>query len=301
MPDSDAAQDAADGTARVGLVTPAGSTRWFRAAAAPGPALAVRLRRPVTSVAAVAAVRPGRPTAQFGPPSIADAAGGVFVADGQLQDALAPPRWGYAGHDGAFAAFADRFARGPLSLAAPPGRSVAGASVTRAAGPVTEPTAAVVRSSRGVEVIRSVAAIPGWAATWHPRHGPVRSLMVRAAGLVQAVLVPAGAGVLTWSYVAPGFGEGAALSLGAAAVLVLLLLAASRYQSGRHRAGHPPARASRGAPVVGGSGGTGPAHAPVGSARPASRPRGAGQWAVPPLGGPPGTALVPAAARRDRT
>ncbi len=249
MPDSDAAQDAADGTARVGLVTPAGHTRWFRAAAGPGPVLAVRLAHPVAGVAAVAAVRPGHRPLQLGPPSIADAAGSVFVADGELQDALTAPRWGYAGHDGSFAVFADRFAQGPLSLSALPGGSVAGASVTRAAGPATEPTAAVVHSPHGVEVIRSVAAIPGWSATWHPRHGAARALTVRAAGLVQAVLVPAGAGLLTWSYVSPGFAEGAALSLGALLVAVLLLLVAAGYQSGRHRA-RPgwagPVRASAG-------------------------------------------------------
>ena len=264
VPDSDAAQDVQDGTARVGLVTPAGRTRWFRAAAAPGPALAVRLRRPVTSVAAVAAVRPGHRTVQFGPPSIADAAASVFVADGQLQDALTPPRWDYAGHDGAFAVFADRFARGPLSLSARPGRSVAGASVTRAAGPVTEPTAARVASAHGVEVIRSVTAIPGWTATWHPRHGSARALTVRAAGLVQAVLVPAGAGLLTWSYVSPGFGEGVVLSLGAGAVLVLLLLVASGFQSGRHRAGRVPGRAAGGGSAPAGS--SLPAGAPAGGA-----------------------------------
>jgi hypothetical protein len=231
VPDSDARQDAATGT-QIGLVRPNGPTRWFKAYAASASLLAIRLRHPVASVA-MAGWAGGKPC-PLGPPSIAVPGGNVFVADGQLQNALVPPRWGFAGHDGSFAVFVDHFAVRPLSVQALPGRSASGASVRRVAGPATEPTAAAVSSPHGVRVVRSVAAIPGWSATWHPRAGPAAALAVHRAGLVQAVDIPPGTGVVTWSYVPPGFRMGAALSLSAAVLVLLLALAApgrSRFRA----------------------------------------------------------------------
>jgi hypothetical protein len=151
------------------------------------------------------------------------------VANGQLQDALTAPQWGLAGLDGSFAVFVDRSARSMLSLEALAGRSTSGAAVRQVSGPAAEPTAAAVRSPHGVRVVRSVAAIPGWSATWHPESGKPVPLAISRAGLVQAVDVPPGRGILTWSYVSPGFRAGFALSLGAAALLLLLLIAAGRW------------------------------------------------------------------------
>lgn len=226
VPDPAAGQDAAAG-ARIGLITPAGNTRWLRPAAS-RQGLAVSLPHPLTAVA-VTAIAGSRP-ARLGPPAAAGPGGSVNVADGQLQAALVPPRWRYAGQDGPFAIFTDRFARGPLSLRALPGRPAAGASVRLAAGPAADPRAAAVYSRHGVQVIRSVAATPGWSATWHPRHGRAVSLPVSRAGLVQAVSVPAGRGVVTWSYLPPGFLAGGLLSL-AAFLLILGLLASWRRQA----------------------------------------------------------------------
>jgi len=220
VPDADARQDAAAGT-RIGLMTAGGRTRWF-AASAPGPSrLAISLPRPATGVAVVARAG-GRPS-HLGPLSITGTNGSVFVADGQLQDALVPPRWGYAGHDGSFAVFADHLARGPLSLQPLPGRPAAGASVRRVSGPAAVPAAAAVSSPHGIRVIRSVTAIAGWSATWHPRHGPPVTLAVGRAGLVQAVDVPPGRGVVTWRYLPPWFPAGFTLSLVAAALILVLL------------------------------------------------------------------------------
>jgi hypothetical protein len=239
VPDSDAGQDAAAGT-QIGLMMPDGATRWFRSSAPRPSLLAISLPHPVTSVAVVA--QAGGEPSHLGPLSIVDSDGTVFVANGQLQNALVPPRWGYAGHDGSFAVFVDHFARGPLSLEALPGRSTAGASVRRVAGSATEPTAATVFSPHGVRVIRSVTATAGWSATWHPRRGPAAALAVRRAGLVQAVDVPPGRGVVTWSYLPPWFTAGFALSLVATA-LILLLVAGPLLLNGRrplHRRRPPP-------------------------------------------------------------
>jgi hypothetical protein len=225
VPDPNARQDAAAGT-QIGLTTPGGSTRWFRAQAVTASALAISLSRPVASTEITGWA--GSVSSPLGPPSVAEPDGKVFVADGQLQSALVPPRWGFAGFDGPFAVFADHFARGPLSMQALPGRSTAGASVSEVTGPAAEPTAANVVSPHGVRVVRSVAAIPGWSATWHPRHGQTTTLTVRRAGLVQAVDVPPGAGIVTWSYTPPGFTVGLELSIAAAALMLLLLLLAHR-------------------------------------------------------------------------
>ena len=240
VPDADAWQDAAEGT-RIGLLTSSGATRWFTAAAA-GPArLAISLPRALTSVAVVAQAG-GRPD-RLGPASVTDTDGRVFVADGQLQDALIPPRWGYAGRDGSLAVFVDHFASGLFRLQAIPGRPAQGASVRRVAGSATAPAAAAVFSPHGVRVIRSVAAIAGWSATWHPRRGPAAALAVRRDGLVQAVDVPSGPGVVTWRYRPPGFRMGFALSLGATALILLALIGGLLVS--RSRRPHEPAASFR--------------------------------------------------------
>ncbi len=110
-----------------------------------------------------------------------------------------------------------------LSIEALAGRPAAGAWITGAGGAAAEPAAATVFSRSGARVVRSVSDIPGWSATWQPRHGPAVALAVQRDGLVQAVDVPAGLGVITWSYTPPLFPAGLALSLAATAALLALL------------------------------------------------------------------------------
>jgi hypothetical protein len=171
------------------------------------------------------------------------------VANGQLQDALVPPAWKFAGQDGSFAVFADHDARSELSVRALSDGPATGSSVRILSGTADQPSAAAVRSRHGVRLIRSVAAIPGWTATWHPRNGQARALAVRRAGVVQSVDIPPGSGVVTWSYAPPRFIASLALSLGALAVLLLLAALWSRgLLAGRSRAARPsrriPARSS---------------------------------------------------------
>jgi len=233
LPDRHAARDAS--RIRIGLLTPGGSTRWFRARAAGPELLKARLPRSVTGVAVIA--RAGGERVRLGPPSVTGPHGAVFVADGQLQDALVPPRWTFASQDGPFAVFVDHFARAPLVLEALPGRSASGASVTVLSGPADEPAAARVRSPHGVRLVRAVAAIPGWSATWQPADGQPVALPVRRAGLVQAVDVPPGAGVVSWNYVPPGFTAGLAPSIAAAVIIPVLFLPGRRSLRRRGRRG----------------------------------------------------------------
>ncbi len=236
LPDGTARTDAAAG-ARIGLVTPGGSTRWYHAHSAGDSLLAIRLRHPVASIAVVA--RAGHTSTRLGPPAKTTSVrnGDAFGADGQLQDALIPPRWHFAGLDGAFAIFTDHYAAGALSLRPLAGSPDSGASVRQVAGSAAEPTAAAVRSPHGVSIVRSVAAIPGWTATWHPRHGPAIDLTVRQTGLVQIVDVPPGSGIVTWSYVTPGFTRGLALSV--VAILALVALLTGQWMLRRHRRATP--------------------------------------------------------------
>lgn len=265
VPDRRAPADAAAGTG-LGLTAPDGKTRWFRARAAGSSALEVSLPRPVTAVAILARPpAPGRHAAPFvlGAPSIALAGGRAEVADGQLQDALVPPRWGMAGFDGGFAVFADRFAAGPLTLSSgvtapwpgspgghppaprtrgssmrvfPGGMTLGGASVRYVTGAAGQATTATVSSVHGVRLVRSVAAIPGWSAVWQPRDGRPVTLPVRRDGVVQAVDVPPGRGTVTWHYTTPRLVPGLVIS--AAAALLTLLLAVAR---GRGRPAEPVA------------------------------------------------------------
>jgi hypothetical protein len=221
VPDSDANKDAAGGL-RIGLVTPAGKVRWFTAQATTSTSLQIRPSSPVTSVAVVGWA--GSSSSPLGPPSIVVPGRGVLVADGLLQDALQPPQWVPGGQDGSFGVFVNRDARGFLGLQALPGRSAAGASVTVGGGPAGEPTSAAVRSPHGVRLVRSVAAIPGWTASWRPRTGSAVPLAVQRAGVVQAVDVPPGTGVVTWTYTPPWFTIGLALSLTGLGLIVILLV-----------------------------------------------------------------------------
>ncbi len=239
VPDADARQDAA-GT-QLGLTMPDGSTRWFRARAITSSTLVITLPRPVASIAVIVQAH-GVPSL-LGPPSISGD-GSVFVADGQLQAALVPSHWTFAGFDGSFAVFANQFAQPPLRIQALPGRSASGAWVRGSGGAPAEPTVATVFSPHGARVVRSVTAISGWSATWQPRHGPATTLTVQRDGLIQAVDVPAGLGVVTWSYTPPLFPAALVLSLAATALVLLFFLAA--LAAGRARKlmsrSHPPRR-----------------------------------------------------------
>ena len=245
VPDADARQDAAAGT-QIGLMAPDGSTNWFRARAITPSTLAITLPRPVASTAVLGQAH-GAPCA-LGPPSIVAADGSAFVADGQLQNAVVPSHWEFAGFDGSFAVFGNGFVQGQLRIESLQGRSSADAWIREVSGAPAEPTAATVFSPHGTRVVRSVAAIPGWSATWQPRHGTATTLTVQRDDIVQAVDVPPGLGVLTWSYTTPRLPVGLALSLAAAALVFLFFLAAARKPahspaSRTHVGGTPRAQA----------------------------------------------------------
>jgi hypothetical protein len=243
VPDPRARQDAASGL-QLGLETAAGRVLWFRASAASATTLEITPQAVVPSVAVIG--RAAGRSATLGPPSLVQPDGAALVADGQLQDALVPPQWSYAGEDGPFSVFVDHAASGALSVQALPGGSTAGASVTGVSGPADDPVSATVSSPHGVRLVRAVDAIPGWSAAWHARSGRTTALAVHRDGLVQSVDVPAGQGVVTWAYNPPGLAAGLALSLLALCVLLVLVFMVMRAR--RFRA--EPAKASAGEPPL---------------------------------------------------
>ena len=204
---------------RVGLVGGSGSTQWKVPVAVAGDALVVSLPAPGDVVAVRVAA--GATGVDLGAPTVTTATGTLYRADGQLQDALVAPRWRFSGTDGSFAVFHDSLARAPLTLRAPRGGSSAGASVRATAGPRSSPTRAEVSSPHGVTVVRAVAAIPGWSATWRAAGtGVTRPLVVARADVVQTVTVPAGQGTVTWTYDPPGVWLGVGISAGGVVVMM---------------------------------------------------------------------------------
>ncbi|HEY3952170.1 MAG TPA: hypothetical protein VGM53_02250, partial [Streptosporangiaceae bacterium] len=232
VPDRGARQDAAAGT-RIGLTAPGGQTRWFTARAVSATELAITVPGPTASVAVTA--QAGRAASELGAP-VVTGGGSALTADGQLQNALVPPRWTYAGLDGSFAVFTDRLARSPLTIQPLRGQPVRGSWVKDVSGTPAAPAAATVFTPHGARVVRSVAAIPGWTATWDPRDGPSVTLAVAVDGLVQAVDVPPGLGTLVFTYHPPGFTAGLAASLAALVILTGLLLAAALPRTAARRA-----------------------------------------------------------------
>lgn len=231
------------GTA-LGLEQPDGQVRWLTTGVVPGARVVqAHAGRPVTAVALVA--RAGRAAVDLGVPTVSysgESAQGApellsAQVDGQLADALTSPRWRYAGIDGDFALYRDTDSQPALSLEGLHGGPAVGASVRALSGPSFAPSSAAVSSPAGVEVVRSEAAVPGWTALWRSAGGgPPRALSIRRHGLVQAVVVPPGAGVVSWSYDAPWFWPALTISAAALALLGLLVAVMLRLRR-RARAG----------------------------------------------------------------
>jgi hypothetical protein len=220
-------------SARIGLVRPDGAAVWATAGAAPAAGtLSAHFDTPVPAVAVT--VQPLAGLVTYGAPTVKASSGERFVADGQLQGDRTLSHWRYSGTDGLFAVFANQRATPPLTLQPTAGGSVAGASIRRKTGARLAPESAAVSSPAGVIVVRSMAAIPGWKATWQPGSGGrAVDLPVRALGVVQGVEVPAGSGTLTWSYQPDGAWVGLWLSI---AGVVALLGLSGTWAARRRRA-----------------------------------------------------------------
>lgn len=247
---------------RIGLVKPNGALDWSSSVTSSGSASTAALpglswrgtwAAPVHAVAVEVATSTG---ATVKAPVVATARGTRLRPSGALDAALVPPHWTYAGHDGPFALYRNNRADRPLTLRPVTGGSLVGASVARIAGPALDPRSAFVSSPGGVSVVRAVAAIAGWRATWTPASPTGRArtvnLTLRRDGVVQSVSVPPGRGTLTWHYRAPGLVAGAALSGISLVVLMALVGLAVLPLAGRRRRRRRIAPGDEGVPEAGG-------------------------------------------------
>lgn len=246
--------------ARIGLVTVHGAIRWAQTVTTGSHGALRAVWSPPSLAMGLVALGVGQGTTRAGPPSIVTAGGAAFRLDGVLQSALVQPHWKEVANDGPFSVFENTRAQPPLTLrtlsgAAEPDRGAA-ATLRQASGPFLDPAAASVTSRHGAEVVRAVAAIPGWGATWTPAGGRPEALKVRRSGAVQIVSVPAGSGVLRWHYRAPGLLAGLVVSGAALAALCGVFLVAARTRS-----------RARGAPSSSGVGPTGVSRAAGGFRR----------------------------------
>jgi hypothetical protein len=216
--------------AKIGLIEANGTTTWAPADATSSQTLSARFTSSIDAVGV--AVRPGVGPTSFSAPTITTYSGQRFLADGQLQGTNTLSHWRFAGTDGLFTVYSNQRAQPPLTLRRAPGKTLEGASVHRKTGALLEPTSAMVTSATGAVVIRSMASIPGWTATWQPSSGgQAIDLPVRSVGVVQAVTVPPGSGTLSWSYQPKGAWLGLGLSAAGTLVLLSLLAVSPRRRS----------------------------------------------------------------------
>ena len=219
---------------QLGLLTTSGSTVWFPEPAVHPGDLEASLPDAVDALALVA--RASSSAVGLEAPTLTTSVGARLVANGQLQGVLLSPHWQFAGTDGSFAVFRNTQAAPAASLRALPGQSLQGASLRVASRSDGFPSSVSVSSPEGAEVVRSIAAIPGYKATWTPAGSThSASVPVRRNGLVQVVDVPAGTGTLAWRYDTPHLHLGELLSAVAAVILAgLLAVAAFVRPRGRH-------------------------------------------------------------------
>jgi len=153
----------------------------------------------------------------MGWPRIGLADGRSFAVNGSPQNALSVRKWAFRGNVDGYAVFVNPTAGPALSVRSPD----SSATVRRISGDRMLPESAAVSSESGATVLRSVAAISGWKATWQPGgSAATKSLPVHRDGLIQAVHVPAGRGTLRWSYQPEGWHSG----LAATAIGLLFLI-----------------------------------------------------------------------------
>ena len=217
--------------ARIGLIEANGTTTWAPAdVAASSQTVSARFSGSIDAVGVT--VRPGVGPTSFSAPTITTNSGQRFVADGQLQGPNTLSHWTFVGTDGLFTVYSNQRAQPPLTLRPAPGHTLEGASVQRKTGALLDPTSATVTSTTGAVVVRSMASIPGWTATWQPSSGgPAIDLPVRPVGVVQGVTVPPGSGTLSWSYQPKGAWLGLGLTVAGTLALLSLLAVSVRRRS----------------------------------------------------------------------
>lgn len=186
------------------------------------------------------------PSLRFQPPQADSVEQGEVVLDGSLQDDVKPPHWIYQGAIGGLAVFANTDARGTAWLENGHGDPLPGGSVRLQGDDGFGEQTFTVSSPAPAELVRSVAAEPGWSARVQPGRPPGRGAVSRPvadAGLVQSVAVPAGTSTITFHYDPGTVTAGLAVSLAAFGFSVLVVagsLARRRLRPSGRGGSSPP-------------------------------------------------------------
>ncbi len=195
---------ATDGTTLWGdpVPVPAGS-RHVEAVLPHGEAvgLSVTTSAPLPSVRAVVSVS-GRP----------------YVLAGSLSSAVVPGPWRVAGFSQGYAVFTSSRPARPITATAG-GRPLPVHVVLS----TTKSEQVRVRAPAAAVIVRSVAWDAGWSATVSVGGAAARRLPVHDVDLVQQVRVPPGDDLVTFTYRPPHLAVATVLSLGASALLAVLL------------------------------------------------------------------------------
>jgi Bacterial membrane protein YfhO len=167
-----------------------------------------------------------------------------YELDGSLSSALRPGgAWRQAGTVDGYTLYVRQAPATPYYLEAPGGRTAVrtGGSVKVLAQSDNAASIRLHTSSPAV-VVRDVAWDGGWTASVSTNGGPPKTAPVERHGVVQAVKLPAGTDVVSFSYEPRHWAVASAISEGAAFLLVLLLADVALRRPGlrRRRSGGTP-------------------------------------------------------------
>ena len=206
-----------DALLRFGIITPSGTTRW--GAAVKVPAGATRANAPLPggesvglSVEAVGSLPPHQ--------ALVSVNGQVYELDGSLSTAVVPSHWKLAGTSEGYSVYTFDQPPAPLTATTTSGRPL---PVTVLSS-TTKSEEIKVDAPSESSVVRSVAWDSGWRATVSVNGGPARAVTVNSYDLVQEVRVPPGHDIVMFHYRPAHLTLATVLSLGAIAVLILLLV-----------------------------------------------------------------------------
>lgn len=210
----------------------------------------------------------GRGSCRVGPAVVDTAGQGVYRLDSGLRDVVSAPRWRWVGTIADFGVFAEA----PSGAAFVEPAAAGTARVISDSPWGTERIA--VRAARAATLVRDVAYAPGWQAVVAPVDGPahVRPVPVARHGLVQALAVPAGTEVVTFSYDPPRLRQGLVASDLGVVVCLLLVIAGRRKRTGPGRRRTPAAARLAAARWPGAPDGAGPGPRPIAPVGPSAPP-----------------------------
>jgi hypothetical protein len=151
--------------------------------------------------------------------AVIEVAGHAYELGGALSSAIVPGPWHQVGTSQGYAVFTLQQPPVPISATTAGGRPLP----VEVLSSTTKSEEISVDAPAAATVIRSVAWDSGWMASVSVNGGKAQSVRVSSFDLVQQVRIPAGRDVVTFRYRPPHLLVASTLSLGASALLVVLL------------------------------------------------------------------------------